>query len=1033
MRRAVSFSRHLACGSESPRLPPWAVPLVPALTGALAFGPGVAHGACENGGDAPTPVDVSVSSVPITVASTTADYFVLYVKHDLGEGDRRVVPVSLTKGKATSTALSMTRPGLPTDRYKVEKYQIASPADVDGDCKDDLTDPNPLNPAQDIAITDGLNLLSTSTEWKATEFVDHGNSYTVPAAGSDYVKGHFLADSPPAVYFQNAKTHFAHFQFQRHLNLPKGARRRIEVDHAMGLPGTDSDVATWYFWFSDVGYALPRGGEVPLIHSALSASMPIMAGESPKWRLAYYIPASVLHPSRRRAVLDLIPGYEAKGITVLVERTAMVDPTYVSISAGSDVIEGQEAEFTITARPPPKWDMSVDVLVEESPAGGFLSADQDGARSVTLTKGSSSTTFVVGTADDGLDEPDGSITATVRDDTEYWPGSPDSARVAVLDNDVSAISLGVAPNPVGEGGAVEVSATLTMAASAGLTIPLIVTADSAEASDYGATRSVTVAVGKTVGTANLATVADLDLEDETLTVALDEDALPAGWAAGLPTSVDLVIRDTTPKTAPEVTLQASPPAVKEGASVKLTAALARALPAAVTIPLAVKPDTAEADDYEVPSSIVIPAAEKSGFTAFRTRGDPDTDGESLTVSLGTLPAEVQAGAPSSVEVTIEDTTAPVDVSLEASPNPVAEGAAAEVTAVLSASLSRSVTIPLTTAAGSAEEGDYASVSAVTIPSGAKSGSSTLSTSDDGDREHETLTVSLGSPLPPGLRAGTPGSVQVTITDSTPGPSPPPPPRPGPPPPPGPSSPPPPGPPPPPGSPGPTPAPGPPPGPPPAAEPLRAEFTAASSDRNCTDTETLCRVFTDSAVQFIDTSSGSATDREWDFGDGRTQGGPSALHAWNEPGFYEVRLTINDGNDSSVMSRTFLVETARPEGTCRHSANTLCLRNARYEATVNWRTADGANVKGAVVHRGTNDSGLFTFFAEDNWEVLVKVLNGCGTNGHDWVFGASTTDLGFTIRIRDTVTDELREYQNAPGAPAPSITDLRAFENGCRPR
>ena len=37
-------------------------------------------GPCEDGYVAPTPVDVPVTSVPITVTSTTADYFVLYIK-----------------------------------------------------------------------------------------------------------------------------------------------------------------------------------------------------------------------------------------------------------------------------------------------------------------------------------------------------------------------------------------------------------------------------------------------------------------------------------------------------------------------------------------------------------------------------------------------------------------------------------------------------------------------------------------------------------------------------------------------------------------------------------------------------------------------------------------------------------------------------------------------------------------------------------------------------------------------------------------
>ena len=47
-------------------------------------------------------------------------------------------------------------------------------------------------------------------------------------------------------------------------------------------------------------------------------------------------------------------------------------------------------------------------------------------------------------------------------------------------------------------------------------------------------------------------------------------------------------------------------------------------------------------------------------------------------------------------------------------------------------------------------------------------------------------------------------------------------------------------------------------------------------------------------------------------------------------------------------------------------------------------------------------------------------------GHVWVYGASTTDLGYAIRVTDTVTGVVKEYGNEPGQPAPAITDAAAF-------
>ena len=97
----------------------------------------------------------------------------------------------------------------------------------------------------------------------------------------------------------------------------------------------------------------------------------------------------------------------------------------------------------------------------------------------------------------------------------------------------------------------------------------------------------------------------------------------------------------------------------------------------------------------------------------------------------------------------------------------------------------------------------------------------------------------------------------------------------------------------------------------------------------------------------------------------------------------------------------------------------------------WLTDDGGSGLGRVVHAGTNDSGLFWFFGRPNWEVLVKVLDGCALNGHVWVFGASTTDVGYSILVTDTVTGLVKEYRNPPGQPAAAITDSMAFPESCR--
>ena len=229
---------------------------------------------------------------------------------------------------------------------------------------------------------------------------------------------------------------------------------------------------------------------------------------------------------------------------------------------------------------------------------------------------------------------------------------------------------------------------------------------------------------------------------------------------------------------------------------------------------------------------------------------------------------------------------------------------------------------------------------------------------------------------------------------------------------------------------PPPEPEPPPPPPPPPPPSRPP-TAAFSVQGATCDADLCRALTGKALRFTDTSTGTVRFRRWEFGDGKTSRSGTPVHSWSSPGFREVTLEVSDGTSPSTARRMFLVEAAEPKGTCAVDAETLCLQDSRYEVRVEWQSPDGEIGAGRVVHAGTNDSGLFSFFDHDNWEMLVKVLDGCAANGHVWVFGGATTDLGYLIRVTDTVTGAVKEYRNEPGTPAAAIADVAAFTEGCR--
>ena len=108
------------------------------------------------------------------------------------------------------------------------------------------------------------------------------------------------------------------------------------------------------------------------------------------------------------------------------------------------------------------------------------------------------------------------------------------------------------------------------------------------------------------------------------------------------------------------------------------------------------------------------------------------------------------------------------------------------------------------------------------------------------------------------------------------------------------------------------------------------------------------------------------------------------------------------------------------------ANRLCLLDEQFEVEVQWTTQDGASGAGQVSSAFGADSGVFWFFEPENWELMIKVIDGCAVNGHVWVFAAATTDVGIELRVRRRADGVERVYENPSGAPAPAITDTGAF-------
>ena len=133
----------------------------------------------------------------------------------------------------------------------------------------------------------------------------------------------------------------------------------------------------------------------------------------------------------------------------------------------------------------------------------------------------------------------------------------------------------------------------------------------------------------------------------------------------------------------------------------------------------------------------------------------------------------------------------------------------------------------------------------------------------------------------------------------------------------------------------------------------------------------------------------------------------------------------DGTAVGITGQRSLPQSA-VTGPCVPSATRMCLNDGRFALTVSWATSNGGQGSGSVVQVPSTDSGIFYFFSANNWEMLVKVLNGCGINDKYWVFFAATTDVEFTLRVMDLESGLVKTYRNPLGRAANAVTDTDAF-------
>ena len=121
-----------------------------------------------------------------------------------------------------------------------------------------------------------------------------------------------------------------------------------------------------------------------------------------------------------------------------------ISPT-ISVSAGADITEGGNAQFTLSADIAPEENLTVNLTVAESSGSDFVAAGDEGSRSITIPAGETTAKVSVPTTADSEDEPNGAVEVSVAASDDYRVSpSDDSASVKALDDDATTVTLSVA-------------------------------------------------------------------------------------------------------------------------------------------------------------------------------------------------------------------------------------------------------------------------------------------------------------------------------------------------------------------------------------------------------------------------------------------------------------------------------------------------------------------------------------------------------------------------------------------------------------
>ena len=222
------------------------------------------------------------------------------------------------------------------------------------------------------------------------------------------------------------------------------------------------------------------------------------------------------------------------------------------------------------------------------------------------------------------------------------------------------VSFDDAAYSVNEGSSVSVTVNVSPNSDRALEIPVSVTGGTADSDDYSMSGltggSLSLSSGESSASFTIEAAEDSDSGAETINLSFGN--LPGGVSEGAQSTAQVTIED--PVAELEVSFDEAAYTVNEGSSVTVTVNVSPDADRSLDIPVSVDNDTAESSDYSVSGlaggKLSFASGDSSKTFTVSTVDDSDRNDETVDLSFGQLPDDVNEGTQATSELTINDTT-----------------------------------------------------------------------------------------------------------------------------------------------------------------------------------------------------------------------------------------------------------------------------------------------------------------------------------------------------------------------------------------